>query len=60
MTEKDAIKIIDEIRCSNSFTMGLSIDEYIESFSKRYAKMTGIIIPHNVIAVAKIIKTLNN
>lgn len=60
MTERDAIKIIDEIRCSNPFTMGLSIDEYIESFAKRYAKMTGVIIPHNIIAVAQIIKNLND
>ena len=60
MTEKDAIKIINEVRYSNPFTMGLTIDEYINSFQKRYAKITGVIIPHNVIEIAKIIKSFNN
>lgn len=39
MTKMEAIEIINNIRCSNSFTMGLSIDEYIRDFKKRWKMM---------------------
>lgn len=58
MTESQAIEIINKIRCSNSFTMGLSIEEYIKKFRKQYLKIYGIVVPNNVIDVAKVIKTL--
>ena len=39
MTKMEAIEIINSIRSSNSFTMGLSIDEYIRDFKKRWKMM---------------------
>ena len=39
MTKMEAIKIINNIRSSNSFTMGLSVDEYIRDFKKRWKMM---------------------
>ena len=39
MTKMEAIEIINNIRSSNSFTMGLSIDEYIRDFKKRWKMM---------------------
>jgi len=59
MTNEEAKKIIDAIRISNSFTMHLTIDEYIKDFRSRYLKMFGIIIPNNYISIAKIIEELN-
>lgn len=58
MSKEEAIQIINEIRCSNSFTMGLNIDQYISDFIARYEKMTGIVIPNNVIDVAIVLKSL--
>lgn len=39
MTRNDAIKLINEVRCSNSFTMGLSTEEYIKTFKLRWRLM---------------------
>lgn len=39
MTHKDALEIINQIRISNSFTMGLSVDEYVEQFKARWELM---------------------
>lgn len=58
MTESQAIEIINKVRCSNSFTMSLSIEDYVKKFRKRYLKIHGVVIPDNVIEVAKVIKTL--
>ena len=59
MDEKTAITIIDNIRASNSFTMGLTLDEYVKDFRKRYAKMLGIILPNDLIKIAEIILEMN-
>lgn len=58
MTKDEAINIINDVRFSNPFTMGLDIEQYIKQFIKRYALINGVIIPNNVIEVAKVIKTL--
>ena len=55
MNTEDAIKIIDQTRLSNSFTMGLTLDEFISDFRKRYTKMFDIILPDNIITIAETI-----
>ena len=55
MNTEDAIKIIDQTRLSNSFTMGLTLDEFISDFRKRYIKMFDIILPDNIITIAETI-----
>ena len=55
MNTEDAIKIIDQTRLSNSFTMGLTLDEFVSDFRKRYTKMFDIILPDNIITIAEII-----
>lgn len=55
MNTEDAIKIIDQTRLSNSFTMGLTLDEFVSDFRKRYTKMFDIILPDNIITIAETI-----
>ena len=55
MNTEDAIKIIDQTRLSNSFTMGLTLDEFVSDFRKRYTKMFNIILPDNIITIAETI-----
>ena len=55
MNTEDAIKIIDQTRLSNSFTMGLTLDEFVSDFRKRYTKMFYIILPDNIITIAETI-----
>ena len=55
MNTEDAIKIIDQTRLSNSFTMGLTLDEFVSDFRKRYIKMFDIILPDNIITIAETI-----
>ena len=59
MNTEDAIKIIDQTRLSNSFTMGLTLDEFVSDFRKRYTKMFDIILPDNIITIAEIILKMN-
>lgn len=58
ITEQEAIEIINKIRSSNSFTMGLTLDEYIDGFRKRYLKMFGKVLPNSYIEIAEIILEL--
>lgn len=60
MTEKQAVEIIDKVRTSSPFTMGLSTEKFIEDFRKRYALIFSEVIPNNVIDVAKAIKVIEN
>ena len=55
MNTEDAIKIIDQTRLSNSFTMGLTLDEFVSDFRKRYTKMFDTILPDNIITIAETI-----
>ena len=55
MNTEEAIKIIDQTRLSNSFTMGLTLDEFVSDFRKRYTKMFNIILPDNIITIAETI-----
>ena len=59
MNTEDAIKIIDQTRLSNSFTMGLTLDEFVSDFRKRYTKMFDIILPDNIITIAETILKMN-
>lgn len=56
MTKSEAIKIIHKKRISNSFTMGMELEEYIDFFRKNYAKMFQKIIPSDPIVIANIIQ----
>ena len=58
MTKEQAVEIINRERISNSFTMGLSVQEYIEAFKKKW-KMFSNEELHDEIEVAKIILQLN-
>ena len=59
MNTEEAIKIIDQTRLSNSFTMGLTLDEFVSDFRKRYIKMFDIILPDNIITMAETILKMN-
>lgn len=39
MTQQKAINIIDTVRCSNPFTMGLDTNQYIDNFKARWHMM---------------------
>lgn len=58
MTKEKALEIINRERISNSFTMGLSVQEYIEAFTKRWQMFSNEEL-HDEIEVAKIILQLN-
>ena len=58
MTKEQALEIINRERRSNSFTMGLSVQEYIEAFTKRWQMFSNEEL-HDEIEVAKIILQLN-
>lgn len=59
MNTEEAIKIIDQTRLSNSFTMGLTLDEFVSDFRKRYTKMFNIILQDNIITIAETILKMN-
>lgn len=58
MTKERALEIINRERISNPFTMGLSVQEYIDAFKKRW-KMFSNDELHDEIEVATIILQLN-
>lgn len=58
MTKEKALEIINRERISNSFTMGLSVQEYIDAFKKRWEMFSNEEL-HDEIEVAKIILQLN-
>ena len=58
MTKEKALEIINRERISNPFTMGLSVQEYIDAFKKRW-KMFSNDELHDEIEVANIILQLN-
>lgn len=60
MSLEKAIEIINEERIGNPFTMGLSIDEFIDGFRKRYTLIFNEIVPKDYISVAKCINKLNS
>lgn len=58
MTKEQALEIINRERISNPFTMGLSVQEYIEAFIKRWQMFSNEEL-NDEIEVAKIILQLN-
>lgn len=58
MTKEKALEIINRERISNPFTMGLSVQEYIDAFKKRWEMFSNEEL-HDEIEVAKIILQLN-
>lgn len=59
MTEEQALEIINQVRINNPFTMGLTIDEFIQNFKKRYLQMHDVILPCDYVSIAKLIQELN-
>lgn len=60
MNREKAIEIINKTRIENPFTMGLSIDEFIKQFRKRYSMIFGEIIPNDYIAIAECINKIDS
>lgn len=58
MTKERALEVINRERISNPFTMGLSVQEYIDAFKKRWEMFSNEKL-HDEIEVAKIILQLN-
>ena len=42
MTKANAIEIINKKRINNSFTMGLTLEQFVINFVERYKKVYGI------------------
>ncbi len=53
MTKTEAIDIIHSKRASNSFTMGMTLEEYIDFFRRNYARIFKKILPADPIAIAE-------
>ena len=60
MDEKQALDIIHNERINNSFTMGLTLDEFVEGFKIRYLKVYDEVLPNDYVSIAKKIVELNN
>ena len=61
MTTNKAIEIINKKRIDNSFSMGLTIEEFVVNFIGRYKKVYGIELdPTNYIKIAEIFTDLDS
>lgn len=60
MTNEQAIEIINKNRIQNPFTMGLSLNEFIEAFRKRYLKINNKILSNNYIDIAETMLNLDS
>lgn len=55
MTKANAIEIINKKRINNSFTMGLTLEQFVINFVGRYKKVYGIeLAPTDYIKIAEI------
>lgn len=60
MNYKEAIEIINKERISNPFTMGYSLDEFVDDFRKRYCIIFGEFLPKDYIEIATKMQNLEN
>ena len=54
------IEIIHNERIKNSFTMGLTLEEFVKGLRIRYLKMYGVKLENDYISIAKKIIEINN
>lgn len=61
MTKANAIEIINKKRINNSFTMGLTLEQFVINFVGRYKKVYGIeLAPTDYIKIAEIFIELDS
>ena len=60
INREEAIEIIHNERIKNSFTMGLTLEEFIKGLRIRYLKMYGVKLENDYISIAKKIIEINN
>ena len=60
ISREKAIEIIHNERIKNSFTMGLTLEEFVKGLKVRYLKMYGVQLDDNYISIANKIIEINN
>ena len=60
ISREEAIEIIHNERIKNSFTMGLTLDEFVKGLKIRYLKMYGVQLDDDYISIANKIIEINN
>lgn len=60
ISREEAIEIIHNERIKNSFTMGLTLEEFVKGLRIRYLKMYGVQLGKDYISIANKIIEINN
>lgn len=60
INREEAIEIIHTERIKNSFTMGLTLEEFVRDLNVRYFKMYGERLDDDYISIANKIIEINN
>lgn len=60
INREEAIEIIHAERIKNSFTMGLTLEEFVRDLNTRYFKMYGVRLDDDYISIANKIIEINN
>ena len=60
INREEAIEIIHAERIKNSFTMGLTLEEFVRGLKMRYFKMYGVRLDDDYISIANKIIEINN
>lgn len=60
ISREEAIEIIHNERIKNSFTMGLTLEEFVKGLKIRYLKMYGVQLDDDYISIANKIIEINN
>lgn len=60
MTNQEAIEIINKNRIKNPFTMGLSLNDFVEQFRRRYLIINNQVLSNNYIDIATTMLDLDN
>ena len=60
INREEAIEIIHAERIKNSFTMGLTLEEFVRGLRIRYLKMYGVQLDDDYISIANKIIEINN
>ena len=60
ISREKAIEIIHNERIKNSFTMGLTLEEFVKGLKVRYLKMYGVKLDDDYISIANKIIEINN
>ena len=60
ISREEAIEIIHNERIKNSFTMGLTLEEFVKGLKVRYLKMYGAKLDDDYVSIASKIIEINN